>query len=115
MSAKPRSAGRRAAVAAARDADLRPADTFLLLNEIAASLAVIERTCDRALVAFPVDTDAAVGRAIALEAARTAARATLEQIGDLAETLTAVLRLFAERNTRPGEPPLAVDKRNSSD
>jgi hypothetical protein len=51
------------------DVDARIGDTFLALNQIAASLSLIERSCSRVLEVLPVDDDAALDQALALRAA----------------------------------------------
>ena len=90
------------------DLEMRLAETFLLLNEIASSQALIERCCGRALALRPVDTETALERELALRTARDTAHATLEQIGDLSDRLTAVLRFISHHKRRTREAPLAV-------
>ena len=51
------------------DVDARIGETFLTLNQIAASLALIERSCSRVLEELPVDDDEALEHALALRAA----------------------------------------------
>jgi len=85
------------------DVDARIGDTFLALNQIAASLALIERSCSRVLDALPVADDAALDHALALRAAGVHARVTLEQIGDVADTLTTVLRYLTQQKVRAAE------------
>jgi len=84
------------------DVDARIGETFLALNQIAASLALIERSCDRVLDGLPVDDDATLDIALALRAARFNAHVTLEQIGNVSDTLTTVLRFLSQR--KPKEP-----------
>ena len=79
------------------DVDARIGETFLALNQIAASLALIERSCDRALETLPVHDDAALDDALALRVASVCAHVTLEQIGDVSDTLTTVLRFLAQQ------------------
>jgi len=52
------------------EVDARIGETFLALNQIAAALALIERSCDRVLDGLPVDDDATLDVALALRAAR---------------------------------------------
>ena len=85
------------------DVDARIGDTFLALNQIAASLALIERSCSRVLEVLPVDGDAALDQALALRAASVHAHVTLEQIGDVADTLTTVLRYLTQQKVRASE------------
>ena len=82
------------------EVDARIGETFLALNQIAASLALIERSCSRVTEALPVDDDAAVNNALALRVASLYAHVTLEQIGDVSDTLTTVLRFLAQQKTR---------------
>ena len=89
------------------DVDARIGETFLALNQIAASLALIERSCIRALDGLPVDGDAAVDIALALRAARLNAHMTLEQIGNVSDTLTIVLRFLAQRPSKEALDHLA--------
>jgi len=77
------------------DVDARIGETFLALNQIAAALALIERSCDRVLDGLPVDDDAALDITLALRAARFNAHVTLEQIGNVSDTLTTVLRFLS--------------------
>jgi hypothetical protein len=77
------------------EVDARIGETFLTLNQIAASVALIERSCERVLAGLPIDGDAALDTAIALRAARLYAHVTLEQIGNVSDTLTTVLRFLA--------------------
>lgn len=85
------------------DVDARLGETFLALNQIAASLALIERSCDRAMNALPVGDDAWLETAIALRTARSQAQATLERIGNVSDTLTTVLRYFSQQKSQPHE------------
>ena len=82
------------------DVDARISGTFLALNQIAASLALIERSCDRALDVLPVDDGAILDAAIALRTARSHAQVTLEQIGNVSDTLTTVLRYLSQLKAR---------------
>jgi len=84
------------------DVDARIGETFLALNQIAASLALIERSCDRVLEGLAVGDDAGLDTAIALRAARLNAHVTLEQIGNVSDTLTTVLRFLSQQ--KPKEP-----------
>ena len=77
------------------EVDARIGETFLALNQIAASLALIERSCSRVLETLPVRDDAALDNALALRVARLHAHLTLEQIGDVSDALMAVLRFLA--------------------
>ena len=77
--------------------DARIGETFLTLNQIAASLTLVERSCRRVLDVLPVDDDAALDHALALRAASVHARLALEQIGDVSDTLTTVLRFLAQQ------------------
>ena len=90
------------------DVDARIGETFLALNQIAASLALIERSCSRVMEALPVADDAAVDHAIALRVASLNAHVTLEQIGNVADTLTTVLRFLAQQKTRTPDECLAL-------
>jgi len=89
------------------DVDARIGETFLALNQIAAALAQIERSCDRALDGLPVDDDAALDIALALRAARFNAHVTLEQIGNVSDTLTTVLRFLSQRPSKESLDRLA--------
>jgi hypothetical protein len=89
------------------DVDARIGETFLALNQIAAALALIERSCDRALDGFPVGDDGAVDIALALRAARFNAHVTLEQIGNVSDTLTIVLRFLSQRTPKEALDRLA--------
>ena len=89
------------------DVDARIGETFLALNQIAASLSLIERSCDRVLDALPVDDDATLDTAIALRAARFNAHVTLEQIGNVSDTLTTVLRYLSQQKSKTHEDCLA--------
>jgi len=82
------------------DVDARIGETFLALNQIAASLALIERSCDRVLDGLPVDDDATLDIALALRAARFNAHVTLEQIGNVSDTLTTVLRFLSQNKLK---------------
>jgi hypothetical protein len=79
--------------------DARITGTFLALNQIAASLALIERSCSRVLDELPVADNAALDNALALRLAAVCAHTTLEQIGDVSDTLTTVLRYLVQRKT----------------
>ena len=86
------------------EVDARIGETFLALNQIAAALSSIERSCDRVLDGLPVDDDATLDTAIALRAARFNAHVTLEQIGNVSDTLTTVLRYLSQKKTKsPGD------------
>lgn len=85
------------------DVDARIGETFLALNQIAASLALIERSCDRVLDGLPVGDDATLDTVIALRAARFNAHVTLEQIGNVSDTLTAVLRYLSQQKAKTHE------------
>ena len=90
------------------DVDARIGETFLALNQIAASLALIERSCSRVMEALPVAGDTAADYALALRAASLHAHVTLEQIGDVSDTLTTVLRFLAQQKTRMPDDCLAL-------
>ena len=81
------------------EVDARIGETFLALNQIAASLALIERSCDRVLEELPVN-DATLDIALALRAARLNAHVTLEQIGNVSDTLTTVLRFLSRHKLK---------------
>ena len=81
------------------DVDARIGETFLALNQIAASLTLVERSCSRVVDVLPVDDDAALDHALALRAASLHARVALEQIGDVSDTLTTVLRFLTQQKT----------------
>ena len=83
-------------------------ETFLALNQIAASLALIERSCSRVLESMPVVDDAALDHAMALRAASVHAHLTLEQIATVSDTLTTVLRFLKQDKTRTLEDCLAL-------
>jgi hypothetical protein len=85
------------------DVDARIGDTFLALNQIAASLALIERSCNRVLETLPVNDDAGLDAAVALRTARTHAQDTLERIGNVSDTLTTVLRYLSQQKPQPHE------------
>ena len=74
------------------DIEARLSQTFLTLNQIAASLALIERSCSRVLEDLPVDDDEALEHALALRAATMYAQLTLERTDDVSDTLTTVAR-----------------------
>jgi len=82
------------------DVDARIGGTFLALNQIAASLTLVERSCSRVADALPVDDETALDHALALRAASLHARLALEQIGDVSDTLTTVLRFLTQQKTR---------------
>ena len=82
------------------DVDARIGETFLALNQIAASLTLVERSCGRVLDVLPVDDDAALDHALALRAAIVHARLALEQIGDVSDTLATVLRFISHEKAR---------------
>ena len=90
------------------DVDARIGETFLALNQIAASLSLIERSCTRVMEALPVADDAAVDYATALRVASLNAHVTLEQIGDVSDTLTTVLRFLAQQKTGMRDECLAL-------
>jgi len=86
------------------DVDARIGETFLALNQIAAALSLIERSCARVLDGLPVDDDATLDTAIALRVARFNAHVTLEQIGNVSDTLTTVLRYLSQKKSKnPGD------------
>jgi hypothetical protein len=89
------------------DVAARIGATFLALNQIAASLTLIERSCDRVLEGLAVDDEAALDTAIALGAARFNAHVTLERIGNVSDTLTAVLRFLAQQKPKDVDECLA--------
>jgi hypothetical protein len=72
--------------------EARLSHSFLTLNQIASSLAVIERSCSRALETLPIASDAGVDHALALRTAASYAQLTLERIGDISDTLSSVAR-----------------------
>jgi hypothetical protein len=90
------------------EVDARIGETFLALNQIAASLALIERSCSRVMESLPADDETAVNNALALRVASLNARVTLEQIGDVSDTLTTVLRFLARQKTRIHDECLAL-------
>jgi hypothetical protein len=77
--------------------DARITETFLALNQIAASLALIERSCSRVLDELPVADGAVLDSALALRLATVCAHTTLEQIGDVSDTLTTMLRYLVQQ------------------
>ena len=85
------------------DVDARIGETFLALNQIAASLALIERSCSRVLDSLPVEGHAALDSAVALRVASVYAHVTLEQIGDVSDTLMTVLRFLAQQKAMATE------------
>jgi hypothetical protein len=90
------------------EVDARIGETFLALNQIAASLSLIERSCSRVMEALPIADDSAVDHAIALRVASLNAHVTLEQIGNVADTLTTVLRFLGQQKTRMPDECLAL-------
>ena len=74
------------------DIEARLSQTFLTLNQMAASLALIERSCSRVLEELPVRDDDALDHALALRVATMYAPLTLERTGDVSDTLTTVAR-----------------------
>ena len=82
------------------DVDARIGETFLALNQIAASLTLVERSCSRVADALPADDDVTLDHALALRAASVQAHLALEQIGDVSDTLTTVLRFLSQRKAR---------------
>ena len=82
------------------EVDARIGKSFLALNQIAASLALIERSCSRVLDGLPVGDAAALDNAMALRVASLYAHVTLEQIGDVSDTLTTVLRFLAQEKAK---------------
>ena len=91
------------------DVDARIGESFLALNQIAASLSLIERSCTRVLDGLPLHDDAALENAMALRVASVHAHATLEQIGDISDALTTVLRFLAHEKTSAPRERLALD------
>ena len=89
------------------DVDARIGETFLALNQIAAALSLIERSCNRVLDGLPVDDDATLDTAIALRVARFNAHVTLEQIGNVSDTLTTVLRYLTQQKPKTPDECLA--------
>ena len=81
------------------DVDARIGETFVALNQIAASLALVERSCSRVVDVLPVGDDAALEHALVLRAAIVQARLALEQIGDVSDTLATVLRFISRQKT----------------
>jgi hypothetical protein len=59
------------------------------------------------LEGLPVDSDATLDTAIALGAARFNAQVTLEQIGNVSDTLTTVLRFLAQQKPKDMDECLA--------
>jgi hypothetical protein len=90
------------------DVDARIGETFLTLNQIAASLALVERSCSRVVDGLPVDGDPALDHALALRDASTHARLALEKIGDVSDTLTTVLRFLAQQKARTAHERFSV-------
>jgi hypothetical protein len=82
------------------DVDARIGETFLALNQIAASLALVERSCTHVVDRLPADDDAALNHALTLRTASFHARLALEQIGNVSETLTSVLRFLSQQKAR---------------
>lgn len=82
------------------DVDARIGETFLALNQIAASLALVEKSCSRMVDVLPVDDDAALEHVLALRTAGAHARLAIEQIGDVSDALTTVLRFLSQQKTR---------------
>ena|SRR5690242_3459045 len=85
------------------DVDARIGETFLALNQIAASLALIERSCDRVLGALPARAGTGLDAAAVLSSARSHAQATLEQIGNVSDTMTIVLRYLSQQKSQAHE------------
>jgi hypothetical protein len=90
------------------EVDARIGKSFLALNQIAASLALIERSCSRVLDGMPVGDDAALDDAMALRVASLYAHVTLEQIGDVSDTLMTVLRFLGKEKARAPRECLAL-------
>lgn len=74
------------------DIEARLSQSFMTLNQIASSLAVIERSCNRALETLPMASDVEVDQALALRTAASYAQLTLERTGDISDTLSSVAR-----------------------
>jgi hypothetical protein len=74
------------------DIESRISRAFLTLNQMAASLAMIERSCNQVLEGLEIDGHGALHRALALRAATKYAQSTLEQTGDVSDTITSVAR-----------------------
>ena len=91
------------------DVDARIGETFLALNQIAASLALNDRSCSGAIDALAVDDDAALDHALALRVAGLSAHVTLEQLGDVSDTLTTVLRFLSKQKPKEYPDLLALD------
>jgi LDH2 family malate/lactate/ureidoglycolate dehydrogenase len=66
------------------DVDARIGETFLALNQIAASLALIERSCSRVLDTLPVEDDAAMDSAFAVLSSVVASVAEATALGQRA-------------------------------
>jgi hypothetical protein len=71
-------------------------EAFLALNEMAASLAAIERSCRQVLDELPAADASAVDNALALRAATVYAQMTLERTGDVSAALTSVARYIGQ-------------------
>lgn len=84
------------------DVDARIGETFLTLNQIAASLAFVEKSCSRMVDVLPVD-DAVLDHVLALRTAGAHARLAIEQIGDVSDTLTTVLRFLSQEKARSAD------------
>jgi len=74
------------------DIEVRLGQAFLTLNQMAASLAMIERSCTRVLEGLSIADDHTLQNAVALRAATKYAQATLEQTGDVSDAISSVAR-----------------------
>ncbi len=70
----------------------RICQAFLTLNQMAASLALIERSCTRVLDDMPIADEDALQNALALRGALKYVQLTLEQTGDVSDAITRVAR-----------------------
>jgi hypothetical protein len=76
--------------------EARICETFIALNQMAASLALIERACRQVLDEMPVGDGAAIDNVLALRAATVYAQMTLERTGDVSATLTSVAKYIGQ-------------------
>ena len=80
-------------------------ETFVALNQMAASLAAIERSCRQVLDALPTTDGTGIDNALALRVATVYAQMTLERTGDVSAALTSVARYIGQLQQVGGSSP----------
>jgi len=88
------------------DIESRICQAFLTLNQMAASLAMIERSCTLVLEDMPIADEDALRNALALRGAVHYVQLTLEHTGDVSDAITRVARYLACLN-KELQPPVS--------